>query len=53
MTIPLEQAQPASLISFAEMPLYKLSCIITTIQELWTEWIVGLNSQPAVQVLKQ
>lgn len=35
------------------MSLYIFSCTINTVQELWTEWTIGLNRQPAVQALEQ
>ncbi|EED12062.1 hypothetical protein TSTA_001330 [Talaromyces stipitatus ATCC 10500] len=48
-----EQPQQASLAVFTQMPSYKLSRTIKTVRELWAEWTIGLNGQPAVQALEQ
>jgi len=53
MDIIQEQPQQASLASFTQMPSYKLSRTIKTVRELWAEWTIGLNGQPAVQALEQ
>jgi hypothetical protein len=37
----------------AEMPSYTLSRTISTVRELWAEWTIGINGQPAVQALEQ
>ena len=35
------------------MPSYTHSRTISTVRELWTEWTIVLNSQPAVLALEQ
>jgi hypothetical protein len=37
----------------AEMPSYTLSRTTSTVRELWAEWTIGINGQPAVQALEQ
>jgi hypothetical protein len=49
----LEQPRLVSTALLTEMPSYSLSRTISTVRELWAEWTIGLNGQPAVQALEQ
>ncbi|EEA20037.1 hypothetical protein PMAA_039040 [Talaromyces marneffei ATCC 18224] len=35
------------------MPSYQLSRTIQTVRELWTEWAIGLDGQPAVRIIEE